>query len=132
MPVSPAPSRFIAPTAALLGALAVALGAFGAHGLKGRLSPDALAWWHTAATYHLIHALAMLAVGLAVPHLPRRSLALAGWLFGLGVAIFSGSLYTMALTEVRWLGAITPLGGLAFIAAWLLTAFSTRPPKTTN
>lgn len=99
----------------ILGALGVALGAFGAHGLKARVDEVALGWWNTGAHYHLIHALALLAVA-AHPKAP----ALAGWLFLGGIVLFSGSLYTMTLTGIRALGAITPLGGLCFIAGWLV------------
>ena len=100
---------------AMLGALGVALGAFGAHGLKARLDPEALAWWHTGVQYHLWHAIALVAVGAAA--LPgTRTVAI---LMALGVLLFSGSLYVMALTGMRWLGMVTPLGGLALIAGWL-------------
>lgn len=106
--------------AGIAGALGVALGAFGAHGLEGRIDdPHLIEVWHTGARYHLIHALALLGVA-AHPAQP----AWAGWLFVAGIALFSGSLYLMTLTGVRWLGAITPLGGLCFIAAWLVLAFS--------
>lgn len=99
----------------MLGALGVALGAFGAHGLKARLDPEALAWWHTGVQYHLWHAIALVAIGAAA--LPgTRAVAI---LMALGVLLFSGSLYVMALTGMRWLGMVTPLGGLALIAGWL-------------
>lgn len=102
----------------MLGALAVALGAFGAHGLEARITdPDRLAWWDTAARYHLVHALAICAVA-AHPARPRA----AGALFTAGIFIFSGSLYTMTLTDVRILGAITPIGGLCLISGWLALA----------
>ena len=100
---------------AMLGALGVALGAFGAHGLKARLDPEALTWWNTGVQYHLWHAIALVAVGAAA--LPgTRTVAI---LMALGVLLFSGSLYVMALTGTRWLGMVTPLGGLALIAGWL-------------
>src|SRR5689334_15569522 len=113
-------------TALLLASLAgfsgVALGAFGAHGLKNRLAskPDGeqrLAWWQTGAQYHLVHALG---IGLAAvrPSPVQSGSGLAPWLFLAGIALFSGSLYTMALTGIRKLGAVTPLGGLAFLAGW--------------
>jgi uncharacterized membrane protein YgdD (TMEM256/DUF423 family) len=101
--------------AAVVGALGVLLGAFGAHALKARLSAEALEWWKTATLYHLVHAAAMLASGRA----DGRASA-ATWSFAAGVLLFSGSLYAMALTDVRALGAVTPLGGAAFIAGWLL------------
>ena len=108
--------------AGVFGALGVALGAFGAHGLEGRVEDARLIEvWHTAARYHLLHALALLGVA-AHP----RSPDVAGWLFVVGVVIFSGSLYTMTLTGMRRWGAITPLGGLCLIAGWLMLAFAAR------
>jgi uncharacterized membrane protein YgdD (TMEM256/DUF423 family) len=105
--------------AALLGAAGVALGAFGAHGLRARLDARALEVWETAVRYHLLHAAALLALALS-PYAP--ALRGAGWLLALGIALFSGSLYALALGGPRWLGPITPLGGLAFIAGWLWIA----------
>ena len=102
-------------------AIAVALGAFGAHGLRARLVPDMLATFEIGVRYQMYHALALLAVGLAVPRWP--SLALGGWLFVAGTIVFSGSLYALALTGQRWLGAVTPVGGAAFIAGWLALAW---------
>jgi len=103
--------------AAALGFLGVALGAFGAHALKARLSPDLLAVWQTGVLYHLIHALALLALALYAR--PASSPIAAPALgFTLGVALFSGSLYAMALTGIRPLGAITPFGGLCFLFGW--------------
>jgi len=110
----------------LMGALGVAAGAFGAHVLKSRLEPALLAAFHTAARYHLVHALALLLVALLIERSPRRSLSFAGWSFFAGIVLFSGSLYLMAVTSVRALGAITPLGGLAFIAGWIAVAMSAR------
>lgn len=104
--------------ASLYGFLAVALGAFGAHALKERLSPDLLAIWRTAVEYHFYHALALLAVGLLARQLPSSLLTVAGACFALGVLVFSGSLYALALSGVRVLGAITPLGGLLFLVGW--------------
>jgi len=101
--------------------LAVALGAFGAHALKERLPPEMLAVWRTGIEYHVFHALGLLAVGVAAIHLPDSALLRwSGWLMLAGIVLFSGSLYALALTGERWLGAITPAGGLAFIAAWAL------------
>lgn len=100
----------------LLGFLGVGLGAFGAHGLQGRLSERDLEIFETAVRYHLVHAVALLAVG-AMPRSPFTTAA--GWAFTGGVAVFSGSLYLLVLTQTRWLGAITPLGGLALMAGWL-------------
>ena len=106
--------------AAASGFLGVALGAFGAHGLQGvfALYPKAAHWWETAVFYHLTHTVVILVVALLEPF-P----ALAWRLFVIGIALFSGSLYLMALTRVLWLGAITPLGGLCLLAGWLLLAF---------
>jgi uncharacterized membrane protein YgdD (TMEM256/DUF423 family) len=112
-------------------ALAVASGAFGAHGLKQRLSPDLLTIWETAARYHTYHALGLIAVAFGRSLCPgqARLLDTSGWLMLAGLALFSGSLYTLALSGQRWLGAITPIGGAAWIAAWCLLAFAaTRAP----
>jgi len=101
--------------------VAVALGAFGAHALKTRLSAEMLAVWHTGVEYHIYHALGLLAVGLCATQLPESALLKwSGWLMLAGIVIFSGSLYALALTGERWLGAITPVGGVAFLAAWAL------------
>lgn len=114
--------------AGVLGFLGVALGAFGAHGLKKRLAaaPDGearLAWWATGAQYHLIHALAIGLAAMRVSPVHPGSAA-APWLFAGGIALFSGSLYTMTLTGRRALGAITPLGGLLFLAGWAAIAYN--------
>jgi uncharacterized membrane protein YgdD (TMEM256/DUF423 family) len=104
---------------ALAGGLAVALGAFGAHGLRTRLAADALAIFETAVRYQMYHALALFAVVFALTRWPGSVLpAVAGWLFVAGTVLFSGSLYLLALTDTRWLGAVTPFGGLALIAGW--------------
>ncbi|CDH43822.1 DUF423 domain-containing protein [Candidatus Contendibacter odensensis] len=101
--------------------LAVALGAFGAHALKKTLAPDLMAVYETAVNYHVYHALGLLAVGLLALHIPESALLRwAGILLAVGVLLFSGSLYTLSLSGIRWLGAITPLGGIAFLIAWLL------------
>jgi len=100
---------------------AVALGAFGAHALKSRLSAETLAVWHTGVEYHVYHALGLLAVGLVATQLPESALLKwSGWLMLAGIVLFSGSLYALALSGERWLGAITPIGGLGFLAAWAL------------
>ena len=111
------------------GFVAVAAGAFGAHGLKRMLAaaPDGaqrLDWWHTAAQYHLAHALALGLVAALAPHVAGRTPALAGWFLVAGVALFSGSLYTMTLTGVRALGAVTPVGGVCLLAGWLAVCLS--------
>jgi len=109
-------------TAGGLAALAaVVLGAFGAHALKSRLSAEMLALWHTGVEYHVYHALGLLAVGLVATQLPESALLKwSGWLMLAGIALFSGSLYALALSGERWLGAITPIGGLGFLGAWTL------------
>jgi uncharacterized membrane protein YgdD (TMEM256/DUF423 family) len=116
-------SRIIA-IAAVLGALAVALGAFGAHGLKGRVTPDLLEVYETAVRYHFYHVLALLFAGLWAERVGATvvppGLIPAAICFLIGIAVFSGSLYLLVFTGLRWLGAITPLGGLALIAGWLL------------
>jgi uncharacterized membrane protein YgdD (TMEM256/DUF423 family) len=109
---------------AILAALAVAAGAFGAHLLASRLAPDRLATWETAARYHMYHSLALIATGLIAARWPSPLLAAAAWLFLAGVLIFAGTVYALALGGPRWLGAITPLGGFAFIAGWILVAIA--------
>ena len=115
-------------TFATLGALsafvAVAAGAFGAHGLKSRLSPEMLAVFETGARYQLYHALALLAVAWVHTRWPGGAATASGWLFVAGTLLFSGSLYALALTGVRWMGAITPFGGAAFLGGWLLLAWA--------
>lgn len=110
------------PIGAVLGFLAVALGAFGAHALKTRLTPDLLAIWKTANEYHVYHALALLLVGLLARTTKVGMLGASATCFLLGVVVFSGSLYILALTNMRWLGAITPIGGLLLLAGWALLA----------
>lgn len=118
-------ARLALTLAALLFALAVAFGAFGAHALKARLAPDLQAMWQTAVQYHAWHAMGLLVAGLFLLHKPQSGgAALAAWLFVAGIVLFSGSLYALALTGARWLGAVTPLGGAAFIAGWLAFAWT--------
>lgn len=113
--------------AALAGALAVVFGAFGAHALKARLDENMLAVWQTAVQYHFWHALALALIGMLAQHLRDScALRLAGWLMLAGMVAFSGSLYAMALSGVRALGMVTPLGGVAFIAGWIALAVSLR------
>jgi len=110
---------------ALLAAAAVGLGAFGAHALRGRLSGQALDWWQTAVQYHFWHALGVIAIGLCLLHVPEsRALRAAGALLVVGCVVFSGSLYALALSGERWLGAVTPLGGMTLIAGWLVFAWA--------
>jgi uncharacterized membrane protein YgdD (TMEM256/DUF423 family) len=101
------------------GLLAVAIGAFGAHALKARLDAYSLGVFETAVQYQFYHSLALLGVGILLLHQPQVALLRSsGWLFLIGMILFSGSLYLLALSGVKWLGAVTPLGGLAFIAGW--------------
>ena len=117
-------ARFCLLIAALALAAAVVLGAFGAHALKGRLAPEMLATYHTAVEYHFWHALGMLGVGVLMSRSPDDSgLSWVAWLLIAGLLLFSGSLYLLALTGASWLGTVTPLGGVAFIAAWLWLAW---------
>lgn len=109
---------------AVLAALGVAAGAFGAHALRARLSPEMLGVFETGVRYHLIHALGLLAVAWAAMRWPGTATNAAGWLFVAGTALFSGSLYALTLSGIRALGAITPLGGVAFIAGWLTLAWA--------
>src|SRR5471030_2541374 len=110
--------------AALALAAAVALGAFGAHALKARLGADMLATYQTAVQYHFWHALGLLGVGTLMVRFPEsRALAWIAWLLVAGLLLFSGSLYLLALTGATWLGAVTPVGGVAFIAAWVWLAW---------
>jgi uncharacterized membrane protein YgdD (TMEM256/DUF423 family) len=109
---------------AISGLLSVAAGAFGAHALRARLAAEHLATFETAARYQMYHALALLAVAWAVARWPGPWPRAAGWCFAVGTVLFSGSLYVLALTGLRWLGAITPLGGVAFLAGWALLAVS--------
>ncbi|HKT60885.1 MAG TPA: DUF423 domain-containing protein [Gemmatimonadales bacterium] len=104
--------------------VAVAAGAFGAHGLRARLTPDLLAVFETAARYQMYHALALLAVAWVASRWPGPLPQWSGWLFVAGTVLFSGSLYALALSGVRWLGAITPLGGAAFLAGWICLALA--------
>jgi uncharacterized membrane protein YgdD (TMEM256/DUF423 family) len=110
---------------ALLGAAGVAAGAFGAHGLKERLTPEALGWWDTASRYQLLHALALVLTGLFARQ-RGEALAWPALLFLAGTVVFSGTLYAMALGGPRWLGAVTPLGGAALIGGWIALALAAR------
>ena len=105
--------------------LAVALGAFGAHALKSRLSGEAAGVWQTAVQYHAWHALALFGLGLLMLHWPERlGLGFTAWMFVAGIVLFSGSLYALALTGVRGLGAVTPIGGIAFLVGWAVLAWA--------
>jgi uncharacterized membrane protein YgdD (TMEM256/DUF423 family) len=109
---------------ALSALLAVAAGAFGAHALRHRMAPDTLGIFEVGARYHMYHALGLLAAAWAATRWPGGAPTTAGWLFVAGTVIFSGSLYALSLTGQRWLGAITPLGGLAFILGWAALAWA--------
>ena len=117
--------RLFVTLGAASGFVAVAAGAFGAHALRARLAPDLLAVFETAARYQMYHALALLSVAWVAARWPGPLPQWAGWLFVLGTVLFSGSLYALALSGVRWLGAITPLGGAAFLAGWICLALAT-------
>jgi uncharacterized membrane protein YgdD (TMEM256/DUF423 family) len=105
----------------ILAGLAVILGAFGAHGLKNMVAPESIETWEKAVRYQMYHALAMLLLAWAITHWPEgaRLWSLGGWLFLAGAVLFSGSLYLLVLSGIKWLGAITPLGGVAFGLGWL-------------
>ncbi len=113
---------------ALLGALfagiAVGAGAFGAHGLRDRLTPADLEIFETAVRYQMYHGLALFVVAWAMTQWEHASVAFAGWSFVVGIVVFSGSLYTLVLSGARWMGAITPIGGVAFLVGWALLAWS--------
>jgi len=112
--------------------LDVALGAFGAHGLRGRIAPDMMAVFETAVRWHLAQGIALVAHGAAAPRLPPRAVRGVGALFAAGTVLFAGSLYALALTGARWLGAITPVGGLAFLAGWAWLAWAAWSARGTS
>lgn len=117
----PATSKLFLLLGSLGALLAVAFGAFGAHALKRSLAPDLMAIYQTAVQYHFYHALGLMIVALLTLHWPASAaLKWSGWLMVIGLVVFSGSLYALSISGARWLGAITPLGGMAFLAAWLL------------
>jgi len=120
--------RIFGSLGAVSGLLGVALGAFGAHGLKGRLTPEDLAIFETGVRYQMYHALALLLLAGFLARGGGGASPLAGWAFTVGIAVFSGSLYLMVLTGERWLGAVTPLGGLAFLVGWAALAWSFLRP----
>ena len=115
---------------AVSGLVGVAAGAFGAHGLKARLGPEMLAVFETGTRYQMYHALALVAAAWAAGRFPGAAATWAGWLFVAGTVVFSGSLYALALTGVRALGAVTPIGGVAFLAGWAALAVAAlRGPR---
>lgn len=114
--------RVFAALGAVSGCGAVAAGAFAAHALRARLAPDLLAAFETGARYQMYHALALFVVAWALTRWPVTPVRAAGWLFVAGTVVFSGSLYLLALTSVPAFGAVTPVGGLAFLAGWVALA----------
>jgi uncharacterized membrane protein YgdD (TMEM256/DUF423 family) len=120
-------ARLILILATVSGFVTVALGAFGAHGLKGRIDPSLLTVFHTGVDYQGLHTLALLGCGLWALQRPGKGPGAAAWAFLAGILLFSGSLYLMAITGQRWLGAITPVGGVAFLVGWVtLTVTAAR------
>lgn len=121
----PSTAKLFLSLGAIAAMLAVILGAFGAHALRAKVPADLLAVYNTGVQYHFWHALGLLAIGLIAINLRDSALLVwAGWLMLAGIVLFSGSLYVLAVTGVRSLGAITPFGGVAFIAAWALLAWA--------
>jgi uncharacterized membrane protein YgdD (TMEM256/DUF423 family) len=116
-------------TGAFLMALGVVMGAFGAHGLKSTLSPAMMEVYQTAVFYHLIHALGLFVVAWVTTLSDSKLVTWAGFLFLAGILLFSGSLYLLAITGLKWLGMITPFGGVSFIAGWCLLGFSSLKGK---
>jgi len=104
--------------------IAVALGAFGTHGLRDRLSSANLQIWQTGVQYHMIHAVGLILIGILHSQIDSKAVTRSGWLLYYGILIFSGSLYVLALTDIRWIGAITPLGGVCFLAGWGSLAYT--------
>ena len=116
--------RFFFVSGAIAAFVGVALGAFGAHSLKTKLSPDMLAIFEVGVRYQMYHALGLLAVAWAITRWPEANLNAAGWAFIVGIIVFSGSLYLLTWTDARWFGAITPIGGLAFLIGWAILVWS--------
>lgn len=117
--------KFFLTAGAVAMALAVALGAFGAHGLKNRLTEEMLTIFQTGIQYHFYHAIGLLILGLVAQYLPGSALLeWSGWLMIFGIIIFSGSLYLLAISGISWIGAITPIGGLCFMASWIFLALA--------
>jgi len=108
----------------LMAFLAVALGAFAAHALRNRLSPEMLSVFETGVRYQMYHALGLFVVAWASARWPEMNVNAAGWAFIFGIVLFSGSLYVLSLTGVRWFGAITPLGGIAFLIGWAILVWT--------
>ncbi len=121
--------RWFGVLGAIFGALGVGLGAFGAHGLKGRVEASSIAIWQTAASYQMWHALALIAVAWVISEGTSTAARVSGIAFTLGVLLFSGSLYVLVLSGQKWLGAVTPIGGLAFIVGWVSLAVALWPQR---
>ena len=121
--------RWFGVLGALFGALGVALGAFVAHGLKDRVEESSIAIWETAASYQMWHALALLVVAWVVSEGTSTAARVSGIAFTVGILVFSGSLYVLVLSGQKWLGAVTPLGGLAFIVGWISLAMAMWPQR---
>ena len=117
-------TRKIGMIGAFFGLLAVALGAFAAHGLGGRLSPGDMAIFETGVRYQMYHGLALLLLAALLPRLPGVGARVAAWAFTFGVLVFSGSLYLLVLAQLRWMGAVTPLGGVSFRVGWCALAWA--------
>lgn len=111
---------------AVLALVGVALGAFGTHALRDKVTPKDLETWHTAVQYHTLHAVGLVVIGLLCAHSGAKLVRTAGWLHVAGIAVFGGSLYVLVLSGQRWLGAVTPLGGLCFLSGWLALAVGIR------
>ena len=122
--IYPAVDRFFLALGALSAFLSVAAGAFAAHGLRARIPPELLAVFETGARYQMYHALGLVAVAWACTRSPGVAASVAGWLFVIGTVLFSGSLYALALSGARVLGAVTPVGGVAFLAGWIALAWT--------
>ena len=116
--------RFFFLSGAIAAFIAVALGAFGAHSLRTKLSADMLNIFEVGVRYQMYHALGLIAVAWAMTRWPAANLNAAGWAFIVGIVVFSGSLYLLSATDIRWLGAITPIGGLAFLIGWAILVWS--------
>jgi uncharacterized membrane protein YgdD (TMEM256/DUF423 family) len=116
--------RFFFISGAIAAFIAVALGAFGAHSLRTKLTPEMLNIFEVGVRYQMYHALGLIAVAWAITRWPEANLNAAGWAFIVGIIVFSGSLYLLTLTDTRWLGAITPIGGIAFLIGWAILVWS--------
>jgi uncharacterized membrane protein YgdD (TMEM256/DUF423 family) len=125
-------NRLFVSAGAWFALLGVGLGAFGTHGLRGKISAANLDVWHTAVQYHTLHAVALVIVGILCAFADGPLMRAAGWLFGVGILVFGGSLYALAVTDVKILGAITPLGGLCFLAGWGCMAVGVSRPNRTE